>query len=285
MNAEDRLALSFARSHALEAAQIIERLPAAERSRALAKLPLEAAVAVLRQMEASVAAAACSARSAEEVSALICSLPGQYGARLLRRLEESRRQEILALMPADASAAARRLLHHGEDTAGALMDPRITVLPVDITVGEARRRVQREPRNLLYYLYVVDRDDRLVGVVNVRELLLARRTDPLAATMRPDVRKISVRTNRDAILANPAWRDFHALPVVDREGVLVGALRYETLRRLETDGAGDRAIGLLPVGQAFGELYWTAATAFMNGTFDALRSLTERRREESRDDG
>jgi len=228
-------------------------------------------VAVLRQMESSVAAGALAERPGADVAAVLAAMPAKIGARLLERIEVVKRRDILAGMPADVAGALRRSMNHAEDTAGALMDSSVAAFPRDITVREARKRVQRQPRNLLYYLYVVDRDDRLVGVVTLRELMLAPPSAPLASVIRSEVERLSVRATREAILAHPGWRDFHALPVVDREGVLAGVLRYDTLRRLESGSAVERSPGLLPVGLALGELYWSAATALLNGVFDALR--------------
>ena len=60
--------------------------------------------------------------------------------------------------PTGVAATVTRLLRYHEDTAGALMDPRTIALPEDVKVNEARKRVQREPHDLQYYVYVVDRD-------------------------------------------------------------------------------------------------------------------------------
>ncbi len=271
MNIEQRLSRIFAESHPLDAAQTLEGLTEAERGRLLEALPLDAAVAVLRQMEASVAAASLAERQPAAVAALVAAMPVQNGVRLLERFDGEKRDEVLGHLPRDAAVAVRRLMQHADNTAGALMEPRVAAVPADITVDAARKRVQREPRHLRYYVYVVDRDDRLVGVINLRELMLAPASARLASVMRAPVESVSVGWTWDAILAHPGWREFHALPVVDREGVLAGVLRYETLRRLEADSAVARAPGLLTTGLALGELYWSAATALLLGAFDTLR--------------
>ena len=74
-----------------------------------------------------------------------------------------------------------------------------------------------------------------MGVLNLRELLLADRKQTLKSVARSDVMSIQGHQDRNAILAHPAWREAHSLPVVDRQGLYLGAIRYRTLRRLESE--------------------------------------------------
>jgi hypothetical protein len=79
---------------------------------------------------------------------------------------------------------------------------------------------------------------------------------------------------RAAILAHPGWRRFHALPVVDRDAVLLGAIRYQTFRGLE-DAARDqsRRADAVTTVFALGELYWLG----LSGLLDGLSSVVKRR--------
>jgi len=149
------------------------------------------------------------------------------------------------------------LLRYPEGTAGALMDPRALALPQDIPVGEALARVRHAARDVLYYLYVVDRAQVLVGVLNLRELMLAPRKAEVASVMRPHVARLSARADRASILAHPGWREFHALPVVDDAGLFLGVIRYETVRRLEEDrGSAGQSANALTTVLTLGELCW-----------------------------
>ena len=132
-------------------------------------------------------------------------------------------------MAARASEPIRRLLCHPEGTAGALMDPGVPALPGDISVIEARSLLKASSSRAMYYVYVVDRDNCLIGVLNLRQLMLTSSKQSLESLMRRPVSSLQSGADRTAILGHPGWRDLHALPVVDKGGRFLGVLRHETV--------------------------------------------------------
>ena len=75
--------------------------------------------------------------------------------------------------------------------------------------------------------------------------------------------------DRNAILAHPAWREAHSLPVVDRQGLYLGAIRYRTLRRLESESARHRARQDSHTAEALGDLFSTG----MEGLLGAFTNI------------
>jgi magnesium transporter len=214
---------------------------------------------------APLAASGCLARLSPECAvAILTALPLNAAAGLLRRLDADVRERALAHAPADWSMSLRRLLQYPEGTAGALMEPEALALPGDIRVGEARARVRRAPHSLLSYLYVVDREQRLIGVLTLRELMLAPPKTLLSSAMRSHVLRLLAHADFASILAHPGWRDFHVLPVVDDGGVFVGVIRHEKLRRLE-DTASRPANQAISTMLSLGELYWIGLTGMLAG--------------------
>jgi magnesium transporter len=215
-------------------------------------------------------------------AAIVDRLPTDVAAGLLRRMTDENRTDLLSRLSAGEAGVLRRVLAYPPECAGAFMDPRALAVPDDVTVAEALARIRRAPQHLLYYVYVVDRDCRLAGVLDLRELMLARPGQLLADAMHRPVVSVPAAATRTALVAHPAWRDFHALPVVDRDATFVGAVRYQTLRALE-DAAGQRAAGRDAVAAAFalGELYWLGLTGVLEGVASAigtgLRTGGERR--------
>jgi magnesium transporter len=260
------LAQRFLESHPRDGALILDRLPTGQAATLLEKTPPQIAATVLQQME-PLSAAGCLARLAPERAALVLIVfPLDRAAGLLRRLEVGTCDRILAHAPPDHSLPLRRLLQYPEGTAGALMDPRAMALPGELSVSEALTRVRRSPENVLYYIYVVERDQRLAGVLNLRELMLASPKTMLASAMHRRVARLPARADLTSIVAHPGWRDFHALPVVDDSGAFVGVIRYETLRRLEEDATGGRpgnpAVSTM---MSLGELCWIGFTGMLAG--------------------
>jgi len=277
METEHLFAQSFLAMYPEEAAAELERLPPADVAALLADAPPEIAAMVLRRMSPFSAATCLTSFAVESTSPILTALPLDSAALLLRRLEPSSQEHLLANLSSDVAPPLRLLLHYPEGSAGALMDPRALALPEDIPVRDALERVRQIPQHVLYYLYVVNREQKLVGVLNLRELMLALPTALLHAVMRPHVARIVAGADRAAIVSHAAWRDIHALPVVDDGGVFLGVLRYETLRRLEDESAANRqtqnAVATL---LSVGELYWTGLSYVLAGLTAALMPPTTR---------
>ncbi|MGH7581111.1 MAG: CBS domain-containing protein, partial [Gemmatimonadales bacterium] len=176
---------------------------------------------------------------------------------VMHRLEPGRRDAVLTRLPAAVEAPLRRLLAYGPYTAGALADPLVLALPEDLTVTEAQNRLRGRRGHLFYYLYVVGRDQRLAGVLDLAELMAARPKDTLAAAMRRDPIRLETDTAFANLAAHPAWQELDALPVVDSEGRLVGAIRHMAVRRLEAElGLRARSESVLATLVGLSELYW-----------------------------
>lgn len=118
------------------------------------------------------------------------------------------------------------------------MDPSVVSLPIDSTIGEAIETLRRSPPEAVYYLYVVDRERRLVGVVTLRDVVLAAPRTPLERIVKRDV--VSVRGHTDRAELAGLMRGFVALPVVDEAGRLLGVVRHgEVIEAAEEEVAED----------------------------------------------
>jgi magnesium transporter len=266
MSLEHELAEAFLASHPTEAAVALERMRPALCAAALESVPADAAVAGVHEMVAPVAAE-CLARVEPRVAAAIIDrLDVDASTRVLRRMSSDTRTRLLDALPARTRETIDRVLRYPEGTAGAVMDPDVAVLPDDISVAEARVMLRRRARGLLYYVYVVDREQRLTGVLDVAELMGARSGDPLRGVMHTQVERLPAWTPANAVRIHPGWRAYHAMPVVDEAGRFLGAIRYQTLRRLEqeADAAGSERPTAATVA-ALGELFHLGMAGFVEG--------------------
>ena len=276
MSLERRLAEAFLEEHPPEAALALERLPAEQRAAVVRGAPAEASRA-LREMVAPAAAECLSRLTAGEAAPVLERLAPDVAIPLLRRMPADTAERVIAGLPADRKESLRRVLQHPEGTAGALMDPAVLAFPDDITVAEARVRLRREPHGLLHYLFVVDRTGLLVGVLDIPELMRARSRDGIRTVMHGDVAHLPAWTPASAVRAHPGWRTFHAMPVTDEDGRFVGAIRYQTLRRLEQDAGAGRAAqrATIAVG-ALGELFHLGMAGFVEGLAATAVTRTSR---------
>jgi magnesium transporter len=270
------LAKNFAEEHPSDAAWILEQLSPDTAVAYIEELPPRLGAAVVQRMAASTAAECISRLSPERFGQLMVALPLDRAAGLLRRLDAGQRELLLQHAPTDVATLLARLLRYPQNSAGSLMDPRVMALPDDITVSEALARVRRVPRHALYYLYVIDREQSLVGVLNLRELMLALPRDPLSAIMQREVSSLSALSDRAAIIDHPGWRNVHALPVIDDQGKFLGVLRYETLRQLEVESnAPTPATGALSTVLTLGELCWVGLAGVLTDLTTSVDALTK----------
>jgi magnesium transporter len=274
---EKLLALNFTQEHPPDAALILERLSPDEAAAYFEQMPPRLAAAVLQKMVSSTAAECIARLSPQRFAQIVSVLPLDGTAALLRRLTPEQQEHLLKQAPPNIAPLLARLLGYPKNCAGALMDPLVLALPEDITVSEASARVRRAPRHALYYLYVIDRDQKLVGVLNLRELMLAAPRDSLAAVMHREVASLTALSDRVAITDHPFWRDVHALPVVDDHGVFLGVLRYETLRRIEdATKSPSPAAGALDAVLTFGELCWVGLARVLTDLTMSVGSVSGR---------
>lgn len=264
LDKEKRFARAFLEAHPDEVTLLLERMSPNDVAGFLEQLPVASAVEVLRRMALALGADALERLSTERAIAILSLLPADSAAGLLRRVEIDRRKAFFAALPEETVATLAVLLRYPEHTAGAYMDTRVLALPQEMTVGEARNRLRRAARQALFYIYVVDREEQLTGVVNLRELMLADGKQPLAEVMQRNVARIPIGADHVEILAHPAWRDVHAMPVVDERNVFLGAIRYGTLRVLEAEYASSRqSRSPAALALSLGELYWLGISQLM----------------------
>ncbi len=216
-------------------------MPLADAAAVLHEVPAETAARAMHDMNipyaSDVLAHLVDAGKATAAAAIVKELTIDDSASIVRVMENERRQPLLDALPETVRDPIVRMLPYADGTAGSVMDPSVFRLTDDVLVADARTRLVRAARELLYYLYIVDREHRLVGVLDIPELMIARARDPVRVAMHREVDKISVFAPVALVREHAGWQRFHALPVVDEEDRLLGAIRYQTLRRLEREAS------------------------------------------------
>lgn len=265
------LANGLLRSHPADAARVLDSLPEAELQAVLATAPAEVVAQTVRRMTPHRAASALAVLPNDLAGPIVTSLDLDLAANLLRAMETGPREDLLDSLRGAPAQALRSLLLYPEGTAGALMDPRVLALPGDLSAAEALEHMRASPDRVRYNLYVVDREQVLQGVLNLRELMLADRKALLSSIAHRRVHSLRADADRHAILTNPAWHDARSIPVVNERGIYLGAVRYGTLRTLEEEQREAAHAGPSTSG-ALGELFATGLVS----VFAALASSTDR---------
>ena len=260
------IATRFVETHPADAARILEREHASIVGELLGDLPPAAAARLLRAMTPHVASDGIARLRPETAAAMVSHLRTESAVSLLLRLNAATRTALLKALPASTSAALRLALRFPAGSVGSLIDPDVMTVRADTRFGETVEVVRRAPVSLRKYLYVLDENHRLAGVLDARQCVFQEAgrlvgsinlDEPVALRARASLRQASL---------SEAWERFDVLPVTDHRGVFLGVVRRRSLfgavpwrRRPGQDQAlGNLAFDLV-------ELFWGTTSSLVFG--------------------
>ena len=171
----------------------------------------------------------------ESASKIITKLPHDAAADVLGDMEDDESETYLDKLPEKFSQEVRELLTYNEDTAGGIMNPSVLTVSVDMTVKEVLNtiRTKAEKDNTeLYYVYAVDKQNHLLGVVSLRKLLTSPTTKLVSDIMIRDIVKLHVDDFSDYIVDVFLKYQYNALPVVDLYNRLKGMITWDDVHDL-----------------------------------------------------
>jgi magnesium transporter len=163
-----------------------------------------------------------------DIAWLIKDLGPDDVAYLLGVLPEERAKEILSLMRTEDSTEVADLLKYPKGTAGGIMTTEFFALPEDATAQDAIRRLQlATDAEMVFYIYVTDKDERLVGVLSLRQLLTVPPETPLKNIATRDVISVTVDMDQEEVARQVASYNLLAIPVIDNDSKLVGIITVD----------------------------------------------------------
>lgn len=172
-----------------------------------------------------------SDQNVDEVAALIAELYADDRVDLLQAMDPARVETLLELLPKSDRRDIQRLQAYPDGTAGSLMTTEMAKLAEQLTVREALDEISHQSENLetIYYIYVVDQEDKLRGVVSSRQLIssLGRSSTRLADLMATDVLVALASEDQESVAKKVEKLDLLAIPVVDEAGKLVGIITHD----------------------------------------------------------
>jgi magnesium transporter len=275
MELEHHLTLGYFQSHPVEAARHLESLGPQAAGVLLEALPGEEIANVLEHC-LPVSTAKILEEIPKDLSVDVLSAMNATSAiGILRQFDEAMCYDILERLDNSMGATLRRALRYSPNTAGSLADPQVFTLPPDISVEEALSRIRTYGQKAMYYIYVIDRDGKLEGVLTLRQLLIDSSDHLVGTLMENQITTLSAEANLEEIIKHPEWSRFHTLPVVDRWETFFGALRYRMLRRIEKDVEGKAPLGT--VSDSLMQLWEAYSITGIRLMTDVAQTVTERK--------
>ncbi|MFN2449625.1 MAG: magnesium transporter [Candidatus Baltobacteraceae bacterium] len=219
----------LARLHPSELAEIISDLSAREAAAVIHSLDDETAADALEHLDADTQRTIIGDIGTERAADIIEEMDSDDAADLLAELSDEEQFELLAEMNEYTAGELRELVKYEDDTAGGLMTTDYTWIYPHRSAEQTIRKIREiaPESEFIYYLYVVDKQDRLLGVLTLRALLLADPAAPIERIMQSEIITVTPGDDSRSVAAAIARYDLLAVPVVNEAGTMLGIVTVD----------------------------------------------------------
>jgi len=216
----------IAELHSEDIADLMEDLSQKERILIFNSLPRKKAVKTLIGAEPDVKNSLFRDMKTERIKDLLENIPLDQSADILSFMSESRANEILGLMRKEDASKIRKVLNYHPESAGAIMDTMFIAVPKNFNAEQTIRmlRKKKPSSSKAYHIYVVDKANKLMGVLSIRDIIISPPKKKVVDFMKKEVIFIKDTTPKEDIAKAMTRYDVLVLPVVDQNNVIKGVV-------------------------------------------------------------
>jgi magnesium transporter len=227
--ADSHLSKALEKMHVAEVAQIFSHLIPEERRDAFHLVSTTSQrAAILTECDAYIIRELLDPLPNEEIARLIQETDSDDARYLLDALPEERSADVVEVMDASESKAIEEVLAYPPDSAGSIMTDSYVALNENLTVEEAIAQVRKASEGeYVFYVYVVDENQKIRGVVSLRQLLLADQRKNVSEVMTANVWSVNVHADQEDVARMVSRYNILAIPVIDVDSVLVGIVTVD----------------------------------------------------------
>ena len=276
----DKIIEFFEKTSPAETARSIAHLDEDSREKLIQILDPEKAAALLHDIPDEQAADIIENIPVQDAAAIIDQMPLDEQADILSDVKSAEAEAILDAMPSKEASITRRIMTYPDDTAGAIMTLEYLVYSEHATCGEIINDLQTYQQRYsdyeVQYAYIISKSNRLIGVLRMRELILAKKNTPVNSLMIKKPLHINVNTPLDELIQIFEEYNYLGIPVTDRQKRLVGVVQRARVleashHRAEisllkrsgiTQGDEFRSMPLMQ--RTFRRLSWLSINIFLN---------------------
>ena len=210
--------------HPADLAEILSDLTRQEGSKILDTLDIETLADTLEEVEPEFQASLIERMSDDRVADVLEEMAPDEAADLLAELPQDRKHELLELMEDDEAEDVRKLLTFPEDTAGGIMNTEYFIVPANFSAAQVMQRLRETApeAETIYYIYVVDQDEHLLGVFSLRLLVLAQPDALVTDFMEKRVVTVDLMESQEDCAQVISKYNLLAVPVVDEQNRIHG---------------------------------------------------------------
>lgn len=245
---EVKLSVTHKRLHELhpaDIADILEELNPAQRGEVFTHLDVVQAAEAIAEMEDEYQAAVLEEFSHQEASDILEAMDPDDAADIITGLPYDKAERLLRLMGVQEARLIRRLLGYREESAGGIMTSEIVAVTDDMTVRDVIHYLREDAPTGedVYYIYVLDEERTLEGVINLRDLITSQPETVVSDITKRDVITVDVDDDQEDVAEVITKYNLLAVPVVDENGVIQGVVTVDdALEVLEEESAEDLAL-------------------------------------------
>jgi Mg2+ transporter MgtE len=210
--------------HPADLAEIVRDLNKLESGQLLDTLDVQHLADTLEEVEPEFQAELVEHMSNEKVADLLEEMEPDEAADLLGDLPKKRKEDLLALMEKEDADDVRKLLAYPEDSAGGIMTTEYASIKPDLTASEAIKalRGMADEVETMFYVYVVDAEQQLVGTFSLNNLIFAKPGQMVSDFMTKHLITVNLTDDQETVAMTVAKYDLLAVPVVDEQNRLHG---------------------------------------------------------------
>ncbi len=235
-----RLASQLAEVHPADLADIYSVLNDDQRSQLVFLLPPPATAALIAELDEAERSEAVEDIDTADLSEVVTELEPDDAADVLSEMTDEQREYVLEQLPDEQSDRLEELLEFDEESAGGIMTPRLVALRADATVKEAVDAVRRAAEEAdVHYVYTIDDHERLVGLVQLRRLVVNTDNTPLESISVHDPVVVQVNDDQEDVANKMRKYDLTTVPVIDAEGRLRGQITHDDVFDIAEEEAAE----------------------------------------------
>ncbi len=228
---------AFIQNHHEEAARILEFHSPEDILRIIQGTSAKNAANLLSCLTPTIGAEIIILMPTDLLKQVIPHLSPSFAASLFQRLEEDLQRAILFRVPERHAHEIRSYMTYPPESVGSVMDTKFLVLEEEMTIRDAMRLVRGRAQKDVHDVYVINRLQKLVGKISVRDLLLVDPQEKLHTIMVQDLPTIHPLESREEIVELFSERHFFTIPVVDLDDRLLGVIRNEDIIKASQEDA------------------------------------------------